>query len=92
LNAEGSTPPSLCGGGVTELKVKQPDSFAAALLETYCNMYGETVKLTVNTLNTGKLVKTATMYDVLVVIHQEDKASLLKLTIDYFNRVCKFKK
>ena len=77
---------------VTELKVEPPDSFEAAINETYYNMFGEAVKLTVNALSKGKLVKTATIYGILVTIHQNKEACLLKLTIDYFNRACTFER
>jgi len=75
---------------LTELKVEKPDSFDAAINETFYNMFGEAVKLIVNTLCKGRLVQTATIYGILVFVHEHKQAHLLKLTINFKDMKCVF--
>lgn len=53
LSKETETPLNLhhISGSIAELKVHQLDSFAAAVNETFYNMFGDAVKLILNALS-----------------------------------------
>ena len=52
------------------------------------NAFSEAVKLSINTLATGKLVRMATIYGITVAAHKHEFAQLQKLQIDFERSCC----
>ena len=75
-------------GCTFEMKCKSTND--AAINECLYNMFGQSTRLVTWALEMGKLVEKANMYGLVAAMGNPDNAVLLKVSMDFQDKTCKF--